>query len=147
VPAAAHAHEATKTRLLAAASELFAEKGFHGTKVRDIAERAGVNVAAGNYHYGSKKDLYLEVLRAQFLRIRQQIEETGIEIRPGELDRLSRARLKELLHARIRIMLDVMISQTPNLHATLMMREMTDPSEALPVIVREFITPLSDEMR
>ena len=41
---------ATKHRLLAAATELFAEHGFHGTTIRDIAARAGVNVAAGNYH-------------------------------------------------------------------------------------------------
>lgn len=144
----AHNHlEATKTRLLAAASDLFAEKGFHGTKVRDIAERAGVNVAAGNYHYGSKKDLYLEVLREQFHRIRRQIEETGTAIRPGELEKLSKARLRQLLHARLRIMLDMLVARTPNVHAQLMMREMADPSEALPVIVREFITPLVEEMR
>ncbi len=59
-----------KARLIAAASALFAERGFHGTKARDIAARAGVNLAASNYRYGSKKDLYLEVLRAQFAEFR-----------------------------------------------------------------------------
>jgi len=60
--------DGTKDRLLTAASELFAERGFHRTTVRDIAARAQVNVAAGNYHYGSKRALYLAVLRAQFGR-------------------------------------------------------------------------------
>src|SRR5262249_56597881 len=56
----------TRQRLLAAASELFAAQGYHGTTVREIAQRAGVNLAAGNYHFGSKRELYLEVLRAYF---------------------------------------------------------------------------------
>ena len=60
----------TRDRVLRAATELFAERGFHGTKVRDIAARAGANVAAGNYHFGSKRDLYLEVLRALFAEVR-----------------------------------------------------------------------------
>jgi len=147
VRAAAEAQAATTTRLIAAASELFAERGFHGTKVRDIAERAGVNVAAGHYHYGSKKDLYLEVLREQFARIRRQIEASGTEIEAGGLARLTKGALRRLLRVRLQIMLDTMVGQTSHTHAQLMMREMADPSEALPVIVREFITPLVEETR
>jgi AcrR family transcriptional regulator len=136
----------TKARVIAAATALFAERGFHGTTMRDIAERAGVNVAAGNYHYGSKKALYLEVLRAQFAQIRSVLEERRV-IRPeGELRRLPRRELVRLLRARIRTMLDILIGPPPSLHATLMQREMCDPSEALPVIVEEFIRPIMGEM-
>src|SRR5258706_9881988 len=39
-------------------------------------------------------------------------------------------------------MLDVLLGPPPALHGTLMMREMCDPSEALPVIVEEFISPM-----
>ena len=56
----------TRTRLLEAGAALFAAQGFHGTTVREIAERAGVNLAAGHYHFGSKRELYLEVFRAHF---------------------------------------------------------------------------------
>ena len=55
--------------ILEAALEFFVERGFHGTTVRDIAQRAHVNLAAGHYHFGSKETLYLEVLRAQFARL------------------------------------------------------------------------------
>ena len=75
----------TKDRLVAAATTLFAERGFHGTTVRDIAELADANVAAGNYHYGSKKALYLEVLREQFAGIRANIRAGGAEWSSGEL--------------------------------------------------------------
>ncbi len=136
----------TRRRLLSAASELFAERGFHGTTARDIAARAGVNLAAGNYHDGSKKELYLEVLRAQFAET-QALLQRHDALRPAsELRRLSRADLTALLHARAQVMLDLLVGPPPGLHGTLMLREMTDPSEALPVIVDEFIRPMKQEM-
>ena len=132
--------------MIAAATALFAERGFHGTTMREIAERAGVNVAAGNYHYGSKKALYLEVLRAQFAEIRATLEARGVTRTESELRHLSRRELVALLRARIRTMLDILIGPPPSLNATLMQREMCDPSEALPVIVDEFIRPVMREM-
>ena len=136
----------TKDRLVAAATALFAERGFHGTTVRDIAERAGANVAAGNYHYGSKKALYLEVLRAQFAEVRALLDARGASPPPAQLARLDRPALVRVLRARVKVMLDMLIGPPPGVHGTLMQREMADPSEALPVIVAEFIRPMFDEM-
>jgi len=136
----------TKDRLVAAASTLFAERGFHGTTVRDIAERAGANVAAGNYHYGSKKALYLEVLRAQFAEVRALLAARGASPQPAELTRLARPALVRILRTRVKVMLDMLIGPPPGLHGTLMQREMVDPSEAMPVIVGEFIRPMFEEM-
>jgi AcrR family transcriptional regulator len=137
----------TRARLVAAASRLFAERGFHGTTVREIAERAGVNVAAGHYHYGSKKALYLEVFRAQFAETRAALARRGTVRAPAELDRLSRAALADLLRSRVQVMLDLLLGPPPGLHGTLMQREMCDPSEALPVIATEFVLPMIEEMR
>ncbi len=142
----ADTQRSTKPRLLAAATQLFAERGFHGTTIRDIAERARVNVAAGNYHYGSKKALYLEVLRAQFANIRAELIRRGASRPESELRRLSRREVEAVLSARIKVMLDLMIGPPPSLHATLMLREMCDPSEALQVIVDEFILPFEREL-
>jgi len=50
---------ATRDKILAAARELFQEKGFDMTSVREIASKAGVNVALINYHFGSKEKLLL----------------------------------------------------------------------------------------
>ena len=137
----------TKDRLLTAAAELFAERGFHRTTVRDIAARARVNVAAGNYHYGSKRKLYVEVLRAQFTAIRALLRARGAALPEGALERLRRRQLVALLRARVNVMLDLLIGPPPGLHGTLMHREMCDPSEAMPVIVDEFILPMFGEMR
>ncbi|MFA0811980.1 TetR/AcrR family transcriptional regulator [Microbulbifer epialgicus] len=47
----------TVTRILDAAEALFAERGFTETSLRTITSTAGVNLAAVNYHFGSKKEL------------------------------------------------------------------------------------------
>lgn len=47
----------TRSRLLDAAERLFADRGFHAASVREITELAGANVAAVNYHFGSKEQL------------------------------------------------------------------------------------------
>ena len=47
---------ATKRKILDAAESLFAVKGFTGTSLREITGLAEVNLAAVNYHFGSKKE-------------------------------------------------------------------------------------------
>ena len=52
----------TKNRILAAAEALFMEHGFEATSLRAITTAAGVNLAAVNYHFGSKEELFQSVL-------------------------------------------------------------------------------------
>ncbi|MBI5589766.1 MAG: CerR family C-terminal domain-containing protein [Deltaproteobacteria bacterium] len=52
----------TKERLLSAATRVFADRGFKETTVREICALAGANLAAVNYHFGSKERLYNAVL-------------------------------------------------------------------------------------
>jgi len=56
-------HFSTKDRILAAAESLFAEHGFAATSLRQVTGRADVNLAAVNYHFGSKDNLVHEVFR------------------------------------------------------------------------------------
>ncbi|MEM9304347.1 MAG: TetR family transcriptional regulator [Pseudomonadota bacterium] len=57
------AAQGTKERILAAAETLFAESGFTGTSLRQLTQLANVNLAAVNYHFGSKDKLIQEVFR------------------------------------------------------------------------------------
>ena len=52
----------TKNKILDAAESLFADKGFNGTSLREITSLAEVNLAAVNYHFGSKKELIKAVM-------------------------------------------------------------------------------------
>lgn len=57
---------ATRTRLFAAAAELIGERGFHGTTVDDIVERAGVAKGTVYYHFKSKEALFDALLTEHF---------------------------------------------------------------------------------
>ena len=60
-----------RERLLDAAENLFAEKGFDGVPVRDITSLANCNVAAINYHFGGKDKLYLEIMKSRMVALRE----------------------------------------------------------------------------
>src|SRR4029077_8186982 len=62
IPFDAPKSSATKDRILDAAEELFMEHGFEATSLRQITAAARVNLAAVNYHFGSKEDLFQAVL-------------------------------------------------------------------------------------
>lgn len=74
-------HFSTKDRILDAAESLFAQHGFAETSLRQVTSRADVNLAAVNYHFGSKGNLISEVFRRR-------------------LDELSAMRLDQLAKAK-----------------------------------------------
>ena len=57
--------DATRGRIFVAAERLFALMGFAEVSVRDITAEAGVNLAAVNYHFGSKDALLFEIFRTR----------------------------------------------------------------------------------
>lgn len=59
--------EETRWRVLQAATEVFAEMGYHAATTREICRRAEVNLASIHYHFGDKAELYREVFRLPFL--------------------------------------------------------------------------------
>ena len=75
----------TKARILAAAEEVFAAKGFQGASTREIAARAGVNISSLHYHWASKETLYFAVFRNLFDRIVDLLQNTLAPLlaRPG----------------------------------------------------------------
>lgn len=56
--------DSSEKALLLAARELFYERGFHAVSTRDIAEKANVNLGCIQYHFGSKQNLFIEVVRS-----------------------------------------------------------------------------------
>lgn len=79
----------TKDRILGAAEELFAQFGFAGTSLRQVTSRADVNIAAVNYHFGSKENLVNEVFRRRMDEMSQQrlaALKTAVREHPGELE-------------------------------------------------------------
>jgi AcrR family transcriptional regulator len=93
-------HE-TRTRILDAAEELFMQHGFEGTSMRQLTALAAVNLAAVNYHFGSKHALIealfrrrLDPMNAARLAALDRLE---AEARPADPERIIRAFVGESL--------------------------------------------------
>jgi len=84
---------ATREALLAAGTELFAERGYDGVPVAAIAQKAAVNKAMINYHFGGKRNLYLAIVSATFGEMVASVERLAESPRPAP------AVLRELIAA------------------------------------------------
>lgn len=96
----------TKDRILDAAEQLFADHGFPATSLRDITNEADVNLAAVNYHFGSKEALLIAVLERTTIPVnRDRLKrldqlEAAAAGRPIEPEQLVRAFLTPLFEQR-----------------------------------------------
>ncbi|MCE9637493.1 MAG: CerR family C-terminal domain-containing protein [Planctomycetes bacterium] len=121
----------TRERLLEAAAKTIAERGFRDATVREICARAGANVAAVSYHFGSKDDLEVEAVRWACSRMPDAPWFTG----PPATDPLDN------LRAAIRALAVGILGRHEQWQTQLMLRAMGEPNAALDVVVREMIEP------
>lgn len=70
---------ATRQALVGAATDLFAERGFDGVAIDELAARAGVNKALVSYHFGGKRGLYVAALGSVFADLAARIEAAQAE--------------------------------------------------------------------
>ena len=125
----------TKQRLLDAASRVFVEQGFARSKIRDIVTLASTNLAAVNYHFGSKEGLYDAVLRHHAQRI---MAAHPTHLAPGFESLSTEERLRVFIRGVIgRILDDDPATMFPRLVA----REMLDPTPALDGMIESFVRP------
>jgi AcrR family transcriptional regulator len=73
---------ATRRALLEAGAELFAQRGFDGVPIEEVAARAGVNKALISYHFRGKRGLYVAVLEASFASLAQRLR-AAVAAAPG----------------------------------------------------------------
>lgn len=134
-PTSTGGNPGTRERLIEAAGEVFARRGYREATIREICIAAGANVAAVNYHFGDKDRLYLAVLQETHeASVTHFPPDMGVsEDDPPEvrLDAFVRSLLMRLLH-----------EGRPAWHAQLMAREMSDPSPALEALVEQSVRPM-----
>ena len=125
----------TRGKLLAAAGEIFAEKGFRDATIAEICLRAGTNVAAVNYHFGSKEALYSEAWRHTFAQsVQAHPPDGGVAADAPPEERL-RGQVTALLHR---------IADENNREFWFMQREFANPTGLLEEVMREEIRPLQE---
>jgi len=79
-----------KTHIMEAAIELFAEKGFEGTSIRDLATKADVNVAMINYYFGSKEKLFECMVKQKAAYTKDILEEIVNNEHLSEIEKIDR---------------------------------------------------------
>ncbi|MBI4804339.1 MAG: CerR family C-terminal domain-containing protein [Desulfovibrio sp.] len=128
----------TTKRILEAAIEVFLEKGYDAATIRDICAKAEANVAAVNYHFGSKDALHAAVLEHIMLACHERYPmHEGME------------RCKEPEERLLRFVVNLLrmdFPEDPKLarESKLFWMEMGNPSPALKPLVERFMRPIRD---
>ncbi len=124
----------TRERLLEAAGEVFAEKGFRKATVREIVRRAGASLNAVNYHFRDKEGLYQEVI-AYAHRWYEEVEDGRLE---ADEELPAEERLRAFVSAFMKRQLDHgRVGWRPRLIGN----EIAEPTGALDMVVERFIRP------
>ncbi len=129
----------TRDKLIDAAGQVFAERGYRSATIREICRRAGANVAAVNYTFGDKMSLYTEVLRHSVRAAQTPAMRAALDAgrSPEDVIRgVVRARLQSLCR-----------EARPDWHLRLVMHEFTHPTPAMARVVDEGIRPVYERLR
>lgn len=119
----------TRRLLIHAAGHVFAHCGLHAAKIKDITERAGVNLAAVNYHFSDKFELYAAVIR--YALASKQLPELNPADPPSR-------RLRAIIQ---HVIDDVHDPARPVWIPAVLAHEFATPTTALTSVIDELIRP------
>jgi AcrR family transcriptional regulator len=125
-----------RARLLNSAIRIFGEKGPEGATVREIARAAGQNVAAIAYYYGSKKQLYHEVIESLVRELKSRLSDVTQQIEQlARQQNASPAEAMRLLKLFLGAVYLRLLSQKEAVHiARLIVREQLGPTPAFAIL-------------
>jgi AcrR family transcriptional regulator len=128
-----------KNRILEAAGEIFADRGFRQTTVREICRCAGVNLAAINYHFGDKERLYMAVIKHyKEIAVQKYLQNDFVRDHDPYDTQLS-AFIKSF-------MFHLLGEGHESCFSRLMSREYIEPTSALDVIIEEEFRPFFNRL-
>ena len=130
--------DSTRDRIILQAGPIFASKGFRAATVREICDKADVNLASINYYFGDKQQLYFEtVVRAREMRVEQvPLPQWDPSTSP-----------REKVQGFVGVILDRLVAmQTEPWQVRLLMREILEPTEACSHLVKEYFRPFFDSL-
>jgi AcrR family transcriptional regulator len=126
----------TREKLLTAASEVFVEKGFRDATVAEICNRAAANVAAVNYHFGSKEALYRETWRHSFA--------ASIKAHPQNGGVSAEAPAEERLRGQVKALID-WVADEYSRDFFISQREFVSPTGLLSEVMKSEMIPLRQQ--
>ena len=141
-PDDAHNTDPTRERLLDEAERLFAQKGYNAVTVREITAAAGSNLAAVNYHFGNKENLYVEVFRSRWMARARKIQQSLVA-----LEKEPRLTPEQVVRTLADAFLGTAMTNDERLrHAQLIAREMGPDSDSrvFRLLTEEALMPFMD---
>ncbi|RQO41107.1 DUF1956 domain-containing protein [Variovorax sp. KBW07] len=129
----------TRLHILETAGQLFAERGFAESTSKEICTRAGTNMAAVNYHFGSRDGLYEAVLVEAHRQLVSIDELVGLASAPTD------PRLK--LRALLTHLIEMGGQPKAPWGFRVVLREALSPSPAMPVMIRQAVLPKAKLLR
>ena len=136
-------NDPTKDRILDEAEALFALRGYDAVSVREITGAANCNLAAVNYHFGNKQNLYLEVFRSRWLPRAVRIQKCFRESLAANGALTPSTVVESLAQAFIAGPLS---EEERRRHHQLISGELAKPTEAFKMVADQAFRPLFDSL-
>ena len=130
--------DGAREKILDAAGRVFAERGYKSATIRQICQAAEVNVAAVNYYFGDKQQLYLETVMQAHRRLSAQFP-----LPPWPEEMLPAIKLSGFVRAMLARMIG---GKATPWEQQLMLREVLHPTSACRELVEEYFRPLLESL-
>lgn len=111
---------------------VFAEKGFEGARLSDIAQRAGINTSLINYHFGTKRALWQRVVQQLADKLTKRFELARAMLKDVEGTQLMRALTRQVVYAS---------AEYPEFYK-IVFHEMCDPSDRTEWLIETVLAPV-----
>lgn len=134
---------ATRARIVAAAEAEFADHGFDGVSVRQIALRADVPVALINYHFGSKEGLYRAIFE---MRAPMIVDQRLAGLRLAEMEPDTERKVEMIVKAVLVPNLHMRSTEKNSSYSRILAREVSDPKSHNRKVIAEFFDPVAHKV-
>ncbi len=131
---------ATRARIVEAAEAEFADHGFDGVSVRQIALRADVPVALINYHFGSKEGLYRAIFE---MRAPMIVDQRLAGLRLAEMEPDTERKVEMIVKAVLVPNLHMRSTEKNSSYSRILAREVSDPKSHNRKVIAEFFDPIA----
>jgi AcrR family transcriptional regulator len=127
----------TKSRIIKESTTLFGKKSYAEVTIKDICQKAQCNIAAINYHFGNKEELYCEIFEQAYQKTIQTIAKKTVNLPPRcELEALIDLRLESILFPTEKHSFSQLINQ-----------EIQTPSPIHQFITSKYLTLMFDRLK
>lgn len=124
----------TRQLILETAGELFAEYGMKGTSIKMIADHSKQNIAAANYHFGSKQNLYIDTVKYVIEKLSHNIDLSKAKINRKNFE----AELEKFVKSRTKLLLS---RANPSWYGSLIVRLLQEASQNIQEMALGFFRP------